>query len=419
MFSELAAEEIVLLGFSRTLLAPLADVLPPASVLVVEEPDIAAKRDVPALARQHPAVSRVVLHEYQRAGAAAELLRSEPGVKNARAVLPGIEYAVQPAAELAALLGLPGAGAGAGAIFRDKARQRRTAQDAGIAIPRWSVVSTVAEAVDFVASAGTRCVLKPSALQASLGVCFVSGVEEVAGAFHHARAAAEPVLAPARGIEFELMVEQALDGPEYSVELLALRGERLFANVTAKRLLSGPYPVEVGHVVPGAPSPLAARLVAQTALLARASGFETGVLHAEWIVGSGGPALVECAARMPGDEIGTLISLAYDFPLTRAYLCALLGSRPEVPATPRYGAAIRFLTAPPGTVLEVVGAERAAAVPGVWAAKVSVAPGDVVRPATSSWNRAGYVIARAATAVEAERAAIGAAGLVEVRTRCP
>jgi biotin carboxylase len=415
---ELGHEEIVIVGFSRTLLVPLADVLPPGSVVVVEEPDIAAKRQVEMLAREHPAISRVVLWEYQRPGAAAALLRNEPGLKTARAVLPGIEYAVEFAAALAALLGVPGAGAEAGAIFRNKLRQRRTAAAGGIRNPDYAVVRSEADAVAFLTRTRARCVLKPTARQASLGVVFVTTVDEVDAAVHEARDPKETVLVPDRGIASELLIERALDGAEYSVEMLVFRGRPCFSNVTAKRVVSGRYPVELGHVVPGPLAPgLAGSLVDGTVRLAEAAGFENGILHCEWIVDEHGPALIECAARMPGDEIGTLISAAYDFPLAQAYLSILLGVAPEVPGTARFGAAIRFLVAPPGHVERVDGVPAAQAAPGVQTVKVSVAPGDEVRPVRSSWDRAGYVLTRAADADEAERYAITTADLIQVRTR--
>ncbi len=250
----LQREELVLVGFSRTLLVPLAEVLPPGSVLVIDEPDIAARRDVPRLATEFPAVSRVLLWEYQRPGAMAELLAAEPALKSARGVLPGIEYAVTAAADLAARLGLPGAGAEAGLIFRDKARQRTAAAAAGIRNPRWAVADTADEASAFLAAIGGRCVIKPSARQASLGVRFVSTPQQAAAALEQARSATEVLLEPDRGIRSATLIEEALAGAEYSVELLVLAGTPVFANVTAKQVLAGDFPVELGHLVP-APRP--------------------------------------------------------------------------------------------------------------------------------------------------------------------
>jgi hypothetical protein len=48
---------------------------------------------------------------------------------------------------------------------------------------------------------------------------------------------------------------------------------------------------------------------------------------------------------------------------------------------------------------------------------VAVRTGDAVRRLASSWDRAGYVIARAATAEQADECARAAAGSIQVRTR--
>jgi biotin carboxylase len=409
-------ESVVLVGFSNTLLLPLADLLPPDSVIVLEEPSIAAKRDVGKLAERFPAVSRVIESEYQTPDGLDALAAGEGGLAGVRAVVPGVEYAVAAAAELAQRLGLPGAGADAGRVFRDKARQRRVAAEAGLANPEFALVESAAQAAEFVRRAGGRCVVKPTARQASLGVRFVSTPEQALAAFAHAADVHEATLEPDRGIASGVLVERAIEGEEFSVEALMARGTVLFANVTAKRLVPGPCPVELGHRVPGLPAadPRTGRLIEATARLAQAAGFRDGALHAEWIVAEDKPVLVECAARLPGDEIGTLISAAYDFPLAHAYLRVLLGEPPRLPSAAAHGAAIRFLTAPPGMVRAVSGIEAAEQVPGVRTVKVTANPGDLVRPVASSWDRIGYVLARRATPEDAEEAAVRAAGLVEV-----
>jgi hypothetical protein len=183
--------------------------------------------------------------------------------------------------------------------------------------------------------------------------------------------------------------------------------------VTAKAVQAGPYPVELGQTVPAdLPADVGEDLRASLRELVRATGFGTGVLHAEWILVDGRDAyLVECAARMPGDNIPHLISLAYDSSLFRAYAAVLEGRRPDLPARPAQGAAIRFLTAPVGVVRGVSGVEEATAA-GAYEVEVDVEPGDRVDEVISSWQRAGQVMAVGADgAAAAARAAELAAGI--------
>ena len=81
MLPELGHEEVVLIGYSRTLLAALADELRPGSVLVVEEPTVAASRNVVALAGRNRVVSRVLLWEYQDLSSIGALVESDPAVR--------------------------------------------------------------------------------------------------------------------------------------------------------------------------------------------------------------------------------------------------------------------------------------------------------------------------------------------------
>jgi biotin carboxylase len=415
MMQALGREEILVVGYSRTLLNALAGELPPQSVLVIEEPTVAAKRKVIALAAANPAVSRVLLWEYQELGSIGALVQAETALKAARAVIPGIEYAVEAAAQLACLLGCPSAGSGAAAVFRNKLRQRQVAAEAGLRNPDFAVVHTAADALAFLSRAGSPCVIKPTARQASLGVRIVGSPAEAMAGFNAARVADEPTLTPLRGIRSEVIIERAIRGAEYSVEMLVTDGRPGFSNVTAKRVLPGAYPVELGHTVPGAGNAaLGRRLAGDTARLASAAGFGNGVLHCEWIVDQDGPVLVECAARMPGDEIATLLSLAYGKPFVLAYLAVLLGTAWALPPDPASGAAIRFLTAPAGTVRRVAGTQDAASAPDVQTVKVSAVPGDRIHAVRSSWDRVGYVITRGANAAEAEASAIRAAESITV-----
>lgn len=103
-----------------------------------------------------------------------------------------------------------------------------------------------------------------------------------------------------------MLAEQVVRGEEYSVEMLHSQGRRVFANVTAKVLCPGPYPVELGHLVPAPISgKLTAQLAGETERLLDGIGFGVGLVHCEWIVQDGTPYLVECAGRRPYTPMST------------------------------------------------------------------------------------------------------------------
>jgi biotin carboxylase len=413
MADPVTEEPILLIGYGAELLAGIAPAVPERSVLVVEEPEVARRRDLAAVVAGVPAVSRLVECPYQLPGALREYL-TRSGTRGVTAVIPAIEYAVAAAADAAELLGLPGAGRQAAAAFRDKHRLRHLAASAGLRNPRHALVTSPAQAKAFLASAGGRCVLKPTARQGSLGVQHVGSPAEIDTGWEMTADPAGGAVVPARGIPSQVLAEEAVTGPEFSVEMLVCRGTPCFANVTAKHLFPGRFPVERGHDLPVRD---AGSLVAATTTLAAAARMSDGILHAEWIVHDGEPVLVECAARIPGGQITRLIRIAYDFPLISAYLDVMRGVTRPAPAGPAVrGAAIRYLTAPPGAVTGIAGLDEAARMPGVDEVRMRLAPGEVVRPLTVSGNRAGFIIARGADAAAAATAAEAAVARIEVST---
>ncbi|MGW5049581.1 ATP-grasp domain-containing protein [Actinokineospora sp. NPDC004072] len=407
---------LIIVGYLPVL--PVLDHFPPGSVVLVDEPDVIHKRGVAEAMAGVPMLRELVPWEYQMPAAADEFHAAHPDLAPAM-VVPLLEYATPFAARLAERYGLPGAGFGAASVLRDKAQLRRVTRAAGIPNPPSRPVGSPDEVRAFMAEFPGPVVLKPANRQASVGTKVVSEVAEVEESWAQCVAQDEGALVPDRHVPLQMLVEGYLRGPEFSVELLVREGETLFANVTAKALFPGPRPVELGHTVPAdIPDALAARLRAQTEAVLRAVGFGSGVVHCEWIAVDGEPHLVECAGRFPGDGIAEMIERAYPVPLAASYYAVMRGERPDpLPTRARHTAAVRFLRLDPGEVTAVAGVEEAAAVPGVVRASLSVGVGDHVPELRSSWDRAGSVMALAATADDAVKAAEEALERIRVQVR--
>ena len=159
---------------------------------------------------------------------------------------------------------------------------------------------------------------------------------------------------------------------------------------------------------------LGVQLITDPAEIARAWA---ATADSEWIVADGMPTLVECAARLPGDMITALISVAYEFDFVGAYLRVLAGQRPPLPAAPTAAAAVEFLLAPPGTVTAVEGVRQAQRVPGVLQVQLAVAVGDTVGEARSSPGRSGHLLVWGAGPAQAASAARKAAEQIRFTVR--
>ncbi|WFE38879.1 ATP-grasp domain-containing protein [Micromonospora sp. WMMD998] len=412
---DLGREQLVVVGASLGSLRWFDEKLPAGSVVLVEEPDVIRRRDLVRFADDLPMIGRLVAAEYQTGLDVDALLNREPGLTAARLVLPGLEYAVGATARLADRLGLPGAGVAAADVFSDKHRMRLLADEIGLANPAYELVDDPARAARFARAHGGRCVLKPTRRSGSLGVQLITDPGELPDRWAASADPPAPTEATDRGLPTGVLVEELLVGSEHSVELLVADGDVLFANVTDKRIAGGRHPVETGHTVPSAlpPSDHDALRAAATRL-ATAAGFRSGMLHSEWILVGGVPTLVECAARMPGDMITALISIAYERDVIEAYLRVLRGERPTLPTRPTGAVAIEFFVAPPGRVTAVDGRRDALRVPGVLDVRVDTKVGQTVPEMRSSAHRSGHLMAWGATPDEAAVAARRAAGEIRI-----
>ncbi|GAA1902429.1 ATP-grasp domain-containing protein [Streptomyces sodiiphilus] len=324
-----------------------------------------------------------------------------PGIEEALAqrVPDGIvgfaEPQVIPAALVQERLGLPGPSLQAAVISRNKALQRAVCAARGVPQPQYLLAPDIGTARDWMLDR-LPVVVKPLTLSGSEGVELVRDPAAVAD------------ITTRRAGEGTVLVERAVEGPEYSWEALVRDGAVLFENITAKETTPPPYFVELSHrcghafTEPG----LADRVRALTRGVLAAIGMRTGLVHLEFRVGPDGPALMEVAVRTPGDYLADAVGLAHGFDLYEASVRLSLGlpleGRARPGGAPRTWTATCFLTAPPGRVTAVEGLEQVRKHPGVVRARLRRGIGDTVGPLTSSAQRVGHVLISAGTREERE-----------------
>ncbi|GGS85126.1 argininosuccinate lyase [Streptomyces chromofuscus] len=291
------------------------------------------------------------------------------------------------AAMLAEELGLPGPGVRAAVISRNKLMQREVFGRAGLNQPEYLHARDVRAAESF-AAGRYPVVLKPLSSMGSLGVRVVADPHELRAWVNEQAASAA------------FLVEEYLDGPEFSVEALIVDGAPVFESVTAKTTTVAPCRVELAHHVPAsldAPDRQAISTLLRQVI--GALGMRTGVVHFELILRSDGPHIVEIATRTPGDYLMDVIQAATDVDLYDAAVAAACGLPLNLPpgaaAPPPRMASVWFPTPPAGTVSAVEGVERVEKLPGVVKIEIDVAPGDEVHELRSSMDRVGMVVYQA------------------------
>lgn len=300
------------------------------------------------------------------AGAAGVLA----GCKTLGAPVAGVtsssEYYVAVAAETAATLGLPHPDPDAVRACRDKHRQRLRLAAADIVVPGNDIAHDPAAAVSAAQRIGLPVVVKPVAGSGSIATRLCTTPGQV-------RAAAAVVLEQDIGLgpQDAVLVEEFLDGPEYSVETL----DDQIVGITAKHLGPAPYFVETGHDFPAPLAPPVRDAIGAAAVDAlRALGLGCGPAHTELRLTAAGPRIVEVNPRLAGGMIPRLVEEALGIELVDEVIAAATGTG-SAPRAVRSGAAsIRFLLADrDGRLAGITGVEHALGVPGV--VEVAITPG--------------------------------------------
>lgn len=306
---------------------------------------------------------------------------------NFDAIIPGVDHAVQFATYLSELSSLKSIGSFAAEHLTNKVKLRNLFYNNYIIHqPEWNILNI--EELNSLAQTNFPFVLKPSNLQASSGVSIVQDASDLEGAVQRLRVAIE---SSATNSQTEVLVEDFMNGPEYSTEILVSDGKIDWVNVTRKYIADGPSPVEIGHMVPGTyDKDLLFRFKQVSEELVSTLNADTGILHAEWILINSQPHLVECAGRVPGDYILTLAKDAWGFNPYLALLDILTGSTPIIPQAPAQGAAISYLVGKPGIVNNII-LPQSVIGPNVQEINLFVDKGDTILSLECSWDRCGYI----------------------------
>lgn len=214
------------------------------------------------------------------------------------------------------------------------------------------------------------------------------------------------------------MIEQFVDGPEFSVEIIVWNKEVHVLQVTDKKTTEAPYFVELGHSQPSMFPTETVESVKRAAIMGViALQVNNCACHAEVKVQNGQAYIMEIGARLGGDFISTeLTHLSTGIDMVAAAINVALGVKPNLePITKPQGVAIRYFTPKPGTVVSVSNTEALNRT-DVYDAEIYVKVGDEVREVKSSLDRAGHVIVTAETAKDAVMEAENLIDAVKIET---
>jgi biotin carboxylase len=208
-----------------------------------------------------------------------------------------------------------------------------------------------------------------------------------------------------------VLVEELVEGPEVTVNAFSVDGEFFSLTVTDRLTAEPPaFGVALAHVWPSAYE--TAVEVAKQA--ADALGIRDGPTYTQIRIGSGGPRVIELAARLGGGHDAELCQAALGVDLNNLALAVALGEPVEGPRSHARvgGACVRFLVAGEGTLEAVRGLDDADAVEGVLWTRVYRRPGHTFGPLRIGSDRAGALLAVGSSRDEALARAADAASRI-------
>jgi biotin carboxylase len=344
----------------------------------------------------------ILLCDYTDQESFVALVADLHSVRPFDAVVAVAEDALLPTSIVVDRLGLRGASARTVRLLTDKWAMRQILAESGVDPVTAALGSTGADLLAFGAESGYPFIAKPIAGCGSFGVSEVASPEHVPGA-----------LSALGGRRF--IMEEFLDGPEISVETFSFGSRHVVLAMTEKHVGNGF--VEAGHTVPAElPQDLVDEVRTLVERFLDTVGLCDSPAHVEVKLTRRGPRIVEGHNRRGGDRINELVEHTCGIDMEALTLAWALDLTEPLTAGPHPvgQAAIRFLTAAPGEVLEVAGIDAATRVPGVRAVQVSVKPGDNIGPVEWSDDRPGYVVAVADH--DAAEVCARAAGLIRIHT---
>lgn len=269
----------------------------------------------------------------------------------------------------------------------NKEKMRTVFKASKVSSPVFKGVDKEHEAIEVVKNMDWNVVIKPSQSSGSRGItriCTKNTDNDVA-------------LAYKRAVHYShnnsAIIEEYIDGPEFSVEMLICNEPTVLA-VTDKLTTGSPYFVELRHSQPSQASKedlIKIKVLAISGCMAL--GLNWCAAHVEIKIQNGRPYIIEIGARLGGDFISTdLTYISTGIDMVGAAIELAFGEIPNLnpKCTPK-GVAIKYFTPVPGKLMNIIN-DSVINAPYIYQLEIYRKIGDMVPEVKSSLDRSGHVI---------------------------
>ncbi len=270
----------------------------------------------------------------------------------------------------------------------DKFQMKQRFLEGGVPCAKGRLVKNVEETADMV----YPVIVKPRDNSGSRGVKLCRSKEELEASMSEA---------------FEVskldtvLVEEFIEGQEYSIEGLHYDGKSEVIQFTEKKTTEFPYNVELGHKQPANLTEYQKNAIKEiVAKIGDTLLFENCPSHTELKINDRGIFVIETSPRLGGDYItSTLVPLSTGINMEDQLLHIALGEKVDTVTNRGYRAsAVCFFSFPKGEVMSIDPKfSDVHSWPGVYSIEMKMEVGNKVNQITSSLNRYGQFIVVADT----------------------
>lgn len=263
----------------------------------------------------------------------------------------------------------------------DKFQMKQHFMEGGVPCAKGRLVKSVDEVEDF----EYPVIIKPRDNSGSRGVKLCRCKEELEASMSEAFEVSKLDT---------ILVEEFIEGPEYSIEGLHYDGKSEVIQFTEKKTTEFPYNVELGHIQPANISEENQQKIREiVSLIGKALKFENCPSHTELKINERGIFVIETSPRLGGDYItSTLVPLSTGANIEDELLKISLGEKinPQ-PKAVQY-AGVRFFAFDEGNVIKhCPNIDFIKSWPHVVDFSFNLAEGQKVNRITSSLNRYGHL----------------------------
>lgn len=247
---------------------------------------------------------------------------------------------------LAKKLGLIGNSIRCTELTTDKYLMRDVLSTDRLPCPKFYLLDDKSNDVNFMLS--YPIIVKPTDRSGSRGVTKVDNKKDLNAAINYAFS---------QSFSKRVIVEEFIEGKEYSIEMLSWQGEHHFIQTTEKETTGAPYFVEKSqHQPANLKKEMVLKIIDIINKALTVLGVEYGASHSEIIITPENEIYItEIGARMGGDYIGSdLVELSTGFDFVKAVIQVAIGIEPNIVIAENNYSGVYYTIPKQGKLLDVV-----------------------------------------------------------------